>query len=346
MIDLDNLNEIKKYDPKDVLGSTRLFVSQCRQIYQLIQDFTIPAEYQQIDNIVFAGMGGSALGAQVVYHLFKDQLKVPLYINNDYNLPDFVNKDTLVILSSYSGSTEEVLSCFEEAKIKKAKILGISTGGKLAEVLKKDRQPMIVFNPSNNPSGQPRLGIGYSITAAMMILHKAGVLSLNKEELFAAFDYIEKVASEIEQEAKKEVQQFYGKIPLIIAGPFLEGCAHILRNQFNETAKSFAVFSPIPELNHHLMEGLKNPVDKKLIALMLDSNLYSEKIQKRVLLTEDIIIKNKIPILKSQPQGLDKISQVLEVLVYGGFLTFYLAILYKQDPSLVPWVDYFKQKLS
>lgn len=346
MIDLNNLNEVKKYDPKNVLESTGLFIPQCQQIYQIVQNFIFPQTFSLVQNIVFCGMGGSALGAQVVYHLFKDQLKVPLYINNDYNLPGFVNNNTLVILSSYSGNTEEVLSSLGEARNKGTQILGFTTGGKLADILQEEDCPVLTFEPSNNPSGQPRLGTGYGVVGAMEILRKIKFLDYNQEELLKTFQFLTSKSSLIEQTAKVKARELYDSIPIIIAASHLSGCAHVLRNQLNETAKNFASYALLPELNHHLLEGLKNPANKKVGALILESDLYPEAIKKRAVLTKEIIERHNFRALTFQAEGKDKTEEALETLLFGGFLSFYLAVLYQQDPSVIPWVDYFKQRLA
>lgn len=346
MTNLDDLEEIKKLDPKDVLGSTNLFLEQCKQIREIIDSTPIDPSLGQVKNIVFSAMGGSAYGGQVVQSLFKEELAVPVIINNDYTLPSFVNQDSLVFLTSYSGGTEETLASFKEAKSKGAKIIALTSGGKLAEAMKAEGLAVTIFDPKNNPSGQPRLGTGYIIFGTILILNKLGLIKLNPTEIDTALNYLSKEQPTIQQEAIKDSQDLYNKIPVIFAANHLVGNAHILRNQLNETAKSFSAYSPLPELNHHLMEGLKNPADKNLVVLIINSGLYPDKIKTRITLTEDVVKQNNIPVLISQPQGTTPLTQVLETLMWGGYLSFYLAMLYGQDPSLIPWVDYFKEQLA
>lgn len=346
MTDLNNLEEIKKLDPKNVLGSTELLVKQCEQILEDSKSFSLPDSYKDIKNIVFSGMGGSALGAQVVYHLYKNELSVPFYINNDYTLPGFVNENTLVILSSYSGTTEETISSANDAISKKCKTVAITTGGELSEIMNSNRLPVFMFNPKNNPCGQPRLGTGYSVFGTIAILSKAGVLKINENELLSSIASVKEYNEMIRTEAIKLANNLKNRIPVIFSGEFLVGASHVLRNQFNETSKNFSTYSPLPELNHHLLEGLKNPLDKNLTVLFLESDLYSDKIKKRIQLTKDVVEKNQIPYLSYKAGSPDALGQAIEVLSLGGYLTFYLSILYNQDPSLIPWVDYFKEQLK
>ncbi|MBI2040392.1 bifunctional phosphoglucose/phosphomannose isomerase [Candidatus Microgenomates bacterium] len=333
-------------DPKDVLGSTGMFLDQCEQIWQESKTLQFPNDYKSCQNIVVCAMGGSAYGGYVAQSLFKDTLKIPLTSNNDYHLPYFANSNTLAILSSYSGTTEEVLSSKEEAQKKGLKITGLTIGGELATFFQKNNIPGLIFDPKYNPSAQPRLGTGYIVLGTIALLNKLGVINVSDEEVEHAISEVRQSQEDIKSKAQNLAEKIQTFIPVIISAEFLSGNAHILRNQFNETAKSFATFSLLSELNHHLMEGLKNPPDKKLFVLFLSSDLYSDKLKKRVELTKDVIEKNGVGFDEYKVSGSSKLAQMLNVLLFGGYLTLYLAFLYGQDPSLIPWVDYFKEKLE
>jgi len=342
MIDLNNLEEIKKLDPKNVYGSTEMLADQCDQIWEDSKILKFPSNYKNVQNIIICGMGGSAYGGHVSLSLFKDKLNIPLYVNTDYHLPNFANENSLVILTSYSGSTEESLSCAKEAFERNTKVTGLTSGGKLGELL--NSKPALVFNPKFNPSGQPRLGTGYIVLGTLAILNRIGFLNLD-DEIRNAIENLKSSQNEIKEKAKDLTQKLLNKIPIIFSGDFLEGNAHIMRNQFNETSKNFSAFSVLPELNHHLMEGLKNPKNHNLAVLFLNSNLYPEIIQKRIKLTKDVVSKNGVPYFEYKAIGETELSQVLNVLSFGGYLTLYLALLYGLDPSLIPWVDFFKENL-
>lgn len=346
MIDLNNLEEIKKLDPKDVYGSTGMFADQCQQMVETYFDidfFTPNPGYRDIENIVICGMGGSAYGAHVALSLYHKTMKFPISLVSDYHLPGFVNEKTLVILTSYSGTTEEVLSCAQEAVAKNAKITGFCGGGPLGDLLK-TKYPGFIFEPKFNPSGQPRLGTGYIVMGTIVLLKSIGTIEITKNQALAAISQVREVMEQTKKEAQELAQKLMGTIPVIFAAEHLEGNAHIIRNQLNETSKSFSAFSPLPELNHHLMEGLKNPSDKKLTVVFLTSEKYSDKLKKRVELTKDVVSQNNIRWLEYKAKTQE--AEVLNVLAFGGYLTLYLAFLYGQDPSLIPWVDYFKDKLK
>ena len=135
-------------------------------------------------------------------------------------------------------------------------------------------------------------------------------------------------------------------IPIIFAAEHLSGSAQILRNQFNETSKTFSAYYLIPDLNHHLMEGLQFPNPNNLKFMIYQSNNYSSKIKQRVDLTIDVVRQNRHTILEYIMKGTDKYQDFMELLSLGSYTTLYLGLLYEQNPAVNPWVDYFKKKLS
>ncbi|MEK7495833.1 MAG: SIS domain-containing protein [Patescibacteria group bacterium] len=336
MIDSDNM--VKK--------SMNLFTEQIKDSFEKSLGIILPNEYQQVKNIVACGMGGSRFPHYIVKELFKEEISVPYLINDDYNLPGFVDDNTLVILSSYSGTTEEILAVGKKAYEKKAKIIGISDGGELKEFLENIKAPGYFFDPVYNPSGQPRIGFGYLIGGIMGILSNLKVLNLHKDSIITAINNVK--IPEIEKEAEQIAKKIFNKYPYYIVSEFLTGVGNAIANQTNETAKSISSFRVIPELNHHLMEGLKNPNELKRISIFIFffSKLFSSSIQKRFIITKEIVEKNNIETLWYELKGKNKVEQVLELMILGNFLTMNLSTLYGENPMTVPYVDYFKKKLK
>lgn len=342
----DNIDVMDNLDPKNVLGSTGMLADQCEQIWELAKTVEFPDQYKSLENITICGMGGSRYGAYIVENLYRDTLKVPLLGYGDYHLPAYLNEKSLFILSSYSGGTEEPLNCAKEALEKNFPVVGLTGGGKALEMAQEHGFPALVFDQKYNPSGQPRLGTGYMVLGTIALLTKLGYIQVSDDEVKKAISELRESQEKVESMAKELAESLYGHIPVYFAAEFLNGNIHIIRNQTNETAKSFSAFSELPELNHHLMEGLKNPADKKLFTLFISSDFYSDKLKKRLELTKDVVGKNGVAFDEYKPAGTTKLSQMLNVLSFGGFVTLYLAYLYKQDPSLIPWVDYFKEQLA
>ncbi len=297
-------------------------------------------------------MGGSALGGRIVHYLEFRNLRAPIEIVTNYHLPNYVNQDSLVILSSYSGNTEETIASAVSALDKKAKIIGIATGGKLAEVLY--GKTLYIIDPKNNPSGQPRMGLGYSIASILGILSKLRFVNTTHDDIQNAINATEKFVKEYgvrvhtnENHAKKLAEKLSRKVPVLISSEHLIGSAHAFKNQLNENSKTFSMHFEISELNHHLMEGLKYPGNAKQLIhfLFLDSKNYYNRILKRYPITQDVIKQNGFDYDVYKTTSKEKIEEVFEILVLGSYISFYMALLHGIDPSPIPWVDYFKKKM-
>lgn len=355
MQNLDDVEAIKAIDTVNVLGSIELMGGQSRQAWDEVHAIAFPESYKKATNIVFSGMGGSALGAYVNKSLFWDTLSVPFEIVNDYHLPPYTNEHTLVILSTYSGTTEETLNCASEALSNNALISGLTTGARLGEFFSKNALPSYIFKPTYNPSNQPRLGSGYSVIGLLSILDTLGFVSVEKSDI----EEVEKllafgnerfgvVTKEAENPAKRLAKTWDQKIPVIVSARHLTHVGRVLRNQIHESAKCFSAYHDVPELNHHLMEGLTNPkVNKDLLRfLFLDSSLYEDKIQKRMHITKDVVTKQGIVIESFTPLAKGRVGQVMECIQFGAYVNYYMAMLQDLDPSKIPWVDYFKAELA
>lgn len=346
MQNLTDVEAIKKIDPQNTLASTNMLVEQCQLAWNEANAITLSQEIANIKNIVCCGMGASVYGAIVTKSLVGSGLKYPFETISDYGLPAYVNSETLVVLTSYSGTTEEVLSCAKEAKEKGTQIIVLTKGGPLTDFAKANYLPAYIFDGKLNPAGIPRLGNGYTILGLLGLLHKTGVIPLPTNLIDEALEFLKKQKDVLKQKAMTDAARFVGKLPVIFAAEHLAGNAHIFRNQFNETSKTFSSYFLVPDLNHHLMEGLQFPAPSNLLFILLQSNNYSDKIKKRMNLTKEIVGKNKQMQIDFVPSGASIYSDFLEVMVYGSYLTLYLGLLYDQNPAVNPWVDYFKQQLS
>ncbi len=346
MLNLNDIEHLNKIDPQNTRASSDLIVKQCKAAWEQVNNLEIKEDKENITNIVFCGMGASIYGALVLKALMGRTMPLPTEIVSDYFLPDYVDNHTLVVLTSYSGTTEEVLSCANEAKEKNAKMLVLTKGGPLAEFAKTNKVPAYIFDKKLNPAGVPRLGNGYTILGLIGLLNKIGIIDLEEHEITNAIIRLEEKFEEIKNQAFNDYTMFENKIPIVFTAEYLSGNGQILRNQFNETSKAFSAYYVIPDLNHHLMEGLKFPKKSPLYFLILNSPNFSPKIKKRVELTMDVVRQNKHKIYEFMTSGQTIYDDFLEALTYGSFLTLYLSLSYNQNPAINPWVDYFKEKLA
>lgn len=327
---------------KKGISSIEALPDQCQQAWDESRKVGFPEEYKSPWNVAVCGMGASGLPVDVVKSVFPTN--VPLELVQSYDLPSWVGNKTLVVLSSYSGETEEVLSCAEQAAASGALLAGITTGGKLAEVLSHHGYPGYVFEPRHNPSAQPRFGLGYMIFSLLGILAKTSVIT----ETVSVEEGIRHMRQN-EQKISAEAEEFTAKVKekgmLVFAADHLSGNARIFANQLNETAKTFATAFTIPAANHHLLEGLKYPKEN-LVGVFLESSNYSDKMKKRFELTQAIVEKNGFSTYRYKLQKHSLVSEMLETLFFSSMASLQLALLYNEDPLETPWVDYFKEELS
>lgn len=352
---LDDQTRIKQLDTSNVYGSIEELGLQCQQTWNELQTLEINENYSQIKRVVLAGMGGSALGAEIIKAVYWDQLNVSFEIVRDYHLPQYIDKETLVILSSYSGTTEEVIQAAQEVEATHAKVMVISSGGDLERLANEKNYPFFKINPQHNPSGQPRMALGYGIIGLLGLLQKANILPLQESEVQEIIDFLAREKEkygmgipEASNPAKQVASQIVGRFPCVITGEHLTGNAKTLCNQINENAKNISAFYHIPELNHHLMEGLRFPQTNKegLQFVLFRSELYSPRITKRFTVTKDVIEKNEVPVTEFWLTGRKKLLEAFEMLMVGSYINFYVAMANDLDPAPIPWVDYFKDQLK
>lgn len=339
-----------------VLESINLFPDQIKQAWEEVSNLKIDvSDFKGIKNILVAGMGGSALGARVVDSLNFEVLDFPLEVITGYHLPAYADSQTFVLISSYSGNTEETLSCLEEAITKKCKIFILTGGGKLAGLAREKKIPAYVFEDRYNPSKQPRLGLGYSLAAEIALLARLGFVRLTEGMISEVINYLNKMRAEVfsganlkDNFAKKIAHSLKDRIIILVSSEHLIGASHAFKNMLNENSKTFAVRFSLPELNHHLLESLSFPKNNKqtLKVLFIDSEIFDEEIQKRIKITKEVVKKNSVPYTALEVKGRTRLIQVFETIYLGSYISYYLALINQVDPATIPWVDYFKKALK
>ena len=355
MINLDEIEKIRQLDKSNVYGSVEELYKQCLHSWDDTKNLAVPESYRKVNKLLMTGMGGSGLGARIIESVYSLTLHIPLVRLNDYDLPDWVDENTLVICSSFSGTTEETVENARQSQARGAKWMAIGTGETLIELAKKYNVPYYQIIPTYNPSKQPRMAMGYSIIGQLVMVSKAGFFNFTEKEVQKIDSILKKMVDELKLSvptdkniAKQTAQKLYGKKVVFVAARHLTAAAHVAKNQMNENAKNFSTIFAIPELNHHLMEGLQYPTSNQqdLIFVFVKSKLYPEKIQKRFEITQEVVKQNKIQTLLWRAESEDALTQAFEFIQFGGYVNFYLAMLNGLDPADIPWVDYFKTKLG
>ncbi len=203
MIDFNDKEALKKIDPQDTTASTDMLVQQLRASWEEVAKIDVHGDYSGIVNIIFCGMGASIYGALVLKALEGRDMP-PLELISDYHLPNYVSENTLVVLTSYSGTTEEVLSCAEEAVEKKAKILILTKGGPLAEFANSHKITAYVFDGKYNPAGVPRLGNGYTIMGIIGLFNKVKIIDIEEREIEDALTRLAERSEELKNQAEAD----------------------------------------------------------------------------------------------------------------------------------------------
>jgi glucose/mannose-6-phosphate isomerase len=177
-------------------------------------------------------------------------------------------------------------------------------------------------------------------------LAKAGIIKISKEDISSAVDRTYPILKDIKNKAKEIAKKLVNKVPIIICAEHLSGNAQIIRNQFNETSKTFSAYFLVPDLNHHLMEGLQFPKHSNIHFLLFQTKNYSHKIQKRMELTKEIVLKNSHTLEWVTIDGKTVYDDFVYMLLFGSYTALYLGLIYNQNPAINPWVDYFKEELA
>lgn len=341
-----DITQIQKLDVSNVYGSIQQLSDQIVQVISEIDSVVLPEDYKKATNGAIAAMGGSLYSYYVLQSLFAKQLIKPISMINGYDLPAYITADTCTIASSYSGTTEETIQNAKHLIEKKYPTIIVTSGGELGTMISNNSQPGFIFNPIHNPCGQPRVGVGYMIFAPILLLNKLGFLNIDIEVLKRAALELKANDNQLQEIAQSAVEQIKEQIVILTAAEHLSGAVHIGRNQLNETAKTFAEYHLIPELNHHLMEGLTYPADKKPFFLLYESTLYSERIKARFAITRQVLDKQNVKYHTISVAASDTISEFLQIMQINSFMSFFLGLSHDIDPALVPWVDYFKSELK
>ena len=351
MSKLDNLEIIKSVDPDGMGDLIYGLPEQCEEAYKIAEDAAPPSGGRPA-NIVVLGMGGSAIGGDLVRSFLEQELPVPFIVSRDYSIPRFVGPETLIVASSYSGNTEETLSAYAEAPARGARFLAITTGGKLAELARRDNVPLVII-PGGLP---PRAAIGYSFVPTMVILERLGLVA-SKEAGFTEMvrvlkDLRSQIGPHVPAEknlAKQLAERFHGKLPLIYGSqPWKSVVAFRWKTQINENAKAIAFASAFPELNHNETVGWEAPqnLTKEVEVVLLRDRDDNPRVVKRFEVTSQIMREHVGSITEVWSVGASALARLFSLLYIGDYTSYYLAIMNDIDPKPVRVIDYLKSQLA
>ncbi len=336
--------EIKKLDEQDMLEKLKGFPRQCGEGYSLPAPALLPG--RDFNKVVFCGMGGSAIGGDIISALACEHSGTPCFVNRDYGLPSYADGKTLAVIMSYSGNTEETLSALETARKRGCRIVCVSSGGQVEKIAVEGKFPMVKI-PGGYP---PRCAMGYLFFPCYRIMSALGVLpELNT----AIFDRIRRWSEEFSPEkenslAKAVAFRFHDRIPVIYSGARLLPALTRWKTQIAENSKSFAFINVFPEMNHNEIMSWRCPgwFVKKAVPVFIASDREHPRTEKRFKITREIISGVNSGILDLKTEGDNLLEELFYLIVLGDWISFYLAVLNGANPTEIQGIDTLKKRMG
>jgi glucose/mannose-6-phosphate isomerase len=349
---LDDLKQINDIDKSNMFKDLESFPEQIVKSEEIVKSIDMPSLFK-VDNIIISGMGASAISGDILQELFRERSDIPIYVTRQYDLPKWVNKNTLVLSQSYSGNTEETLSTFKHACQKHCKIIAIASGGKLEEYCEKRQMPFIKI-----PSGiQPRAATGYTLFSAIYALKKTGLIThdIHTEiqetiEILKDFRKNNKVdVKETENFSKQLAKKILNSIPQVYGFNFYTPIAKRWCTQFNENSKLICRYDEVSESNHNDIVGwsMDPEVSKKFICI-----LFRDYEQESIYMATRLNFMKKLfedvagSVIEVSAKGKKRLAKMMYMMYLGDYVSCYIAVLRKVDPSPVEAIIELKNKLA
>jgi glucose/mannose-6-phosphate isomerase len=348
---LNNEDMMRQIDAQNMLGLIESLPEQCEEAERIARSMPLP-NWPVPANIVILGMGGSAIGGDLARALVEEDCGVPIALNRNYDIPSYVGKQTLVIASSYSGNTEETLSAYQQAYEKGARILVISTGGRLTELAGVAGWPVIRI-----PGGlSPRAALGYSFIPLLVTLERFGLIPEQRTaiaEMVAILKQQRSIygsKSPIDRNpAKALAMQLVDRAPVIIGWQGWQGmAAYRWKCQVNENGKAPAFWNVFPELNHNETVGWTVPdkVLNQLYVILLRDKQDDPRRTRRIDVTKQMVSEKAAGVWELWAEGESRVARLFSLIYPGDFTSAYLALMYGMDPTPISAIDHLKSEMS
>jgi glucose/mannose-6-phosphate isomerase len=349
-MDLNRFQDFKELDSQNMLAEMNGLPEQLEKAWKEAEAFPLP-DFSQVKGVLIAGMGGSAIGASLLKAYTAPLASVPIEVHRDYGLPAWATgPETLVILSSHSGNTEETLSALDASRERGCSTLAISTGGKLAQKAKEDGIDLWVFNHK----GQPRAAVGYSFCLLLNIFTRLGFIPDPQKELEDAVaemkvqrQLLSPELADHQNPAKRQAGQLIGRWVSVFGADLLAPVARRWKGQVSEIAKAWGQYEDIPEANHNTLAGVINPEEvlTKTMALFLQADSNHPRNLRRIELTKKNFMIEGISTDLIQARGKTRLAQMWTLIQFGDYMAYYLAMAYDVDPTPVAAIENLKREL-
>ncbi len=349
-ITLDSPSVLARIDRGGMLARVRDLPRQLAGARQAAAGLTLEDRHRDVDLVVVLGMGGSAIGADLVAGAAGNRLRVPLLVQRDYELPSGLGPRTLVVAASHSGDTIETLTAAAQARERGLPLVVIATGGRLGREAAADGTPWLQYEQP----GQPRAALGWSVGLIHELLVAAGLIT-DPDPLGPAVatldDLLERMGPGVDTDANPAKQlawSLFGRIPVIYGAGSMAAVARRWKTQLNENAKAWASYEPMPEANHNAIEGSLNPrelADAPFVIEIRDPD-ESEAIAARYRVVEELLGERATNRSAVWAEGPSPLARVLAAVAVGDLVSVYLAVLYQTDPTPVTLLEMLKERLA
>lgn len=365
---IDILNgDFSELDQANMIELLEEFPLKMRDALRLGKEFTIPTDFspasasnsvpapgsaQSFKNIVVLGMGGSAIGGDLLSDYLADELSIPIVVIRGYDIPEFVDENSLVFAVSYSGNTEETLSALKRCLEAKARVIALTSGGKFAALARENNFPVIKV-----PAGiQPRAAISYLFFPILKVLERMGIAKKRHEETEETLNILQELSKEYgakspfeDNLAKKVALSLYQHLPLIYGSEgLLEAVAMRWKTQINENSKWPCFWNVFPELDHNEIVGyeIENSINLQVKIVYLQDKEGLLRVEQRREITRKIIEDKVAEFIICPTRGKGKMARMFSLIFLGDLTSYYLAILNQVDPSPVVCIEDLKKELA
>jgi glucose/mannose-6-phosphate isomerase len=348
---LDDPALYTRLDPSGMDGHIAGLPKQAANAWREALAFKLPTAYRKAERIVVAGMGGSAVGGELASDFCKAAGRPSITVHRDYGTPPDIDRKTLVIAASYSGNTEECLSAFKAALAKGAMGIAATRGGKLARLCKARGLPVFTIGYDS----QPRAALGYGVMPMLAMAQNLGLAKRLDAQVKAALSAMDNLAKRLhpsvptEQNPAKQMAERIGeRVAVIIGAEHLIGAARRWKSQIQENAKSWAFHDALPEFDHNSIEGVALPrgAAAHTIAIFLSSATFRPQTKRRIEVTNELLRRSGLETATAEAGGKGPLANILTSVLFGDYVSYYLAMLRGADPTPVPNLSWIKERLS
>ncbi len=319
---------------------------------KLVDAAKLQIDAARIRQVVYIGMGGSAITGDLLNDALFAQLKVPVSVVRGYTTPGYCSENTLVVACSYSGNTEETLSALQSVAGSGAQFICVTSGGKITKLARKNNWGLITL-PDGYP---PRMALGFMFFTLYHALGRADLFSGYQSDLSQLSRFLKEEIHKhdldahnghiLAMELAKTIQH---SIPVIYSSaPFLATVSLRWQNQMHENAKSLAFRNVLPEMNHNEIVGweMDSDVRSALVAIFLENETPHPRIKQRIELSKKLIKSGGNKVVDIYSHGTDTLEKIFSLIILGDWVSYYLAAFYKKDPIAIENINYLKEELA